>query len=123
MTHLSAHIPATDAGPPAIQRLDEIGWAIFFILTGVIWLLPEAQVPPGTWFMAIGLLLLGLNAIRALAKVPVSGFTTLLGTLVLVAGLAAFLGFELPILAIGLILFGFALLYRQVVGAKGPVIG
>ena len=115
MTHLSAHIPAADAGPPAIKRLDEIGWAIFFILTGVIWLFPEAQVPPGTWFIAIGLLLLGLNAIRAIAKVPVSGFTTLLGALALGVGLAALFGVELPIVAIGLILFGFALLYRQLV--------
>ena len=41
------------------KRLDNIGWAVFFILTGALWLVPESQVPPGTWFIGVGLLLLG----------------------------------------------------------------
>jgi hypothetical protein len=117
MTQVHAHIPAADAGPVFAKRIDEIGWALLFIVTGVIWLFPEAEIPPGTWFIAVGILLLGLNAIRAMAKVPVSGFTTLLGAMVLIAGLAALWGVELPLVALGLILFGLALLYRQLVSA------
>jgi phage shock protein PspC (stress-responsive transcriptional regulator) len=37
--------------------------------------------------------------------------------MVLIAGLAALWGVELPLVALGLILFGLALLYRQLVSA------
>lgn len=47
---------------------------MFLILTAVVWLFPETRVPPGTWLVGTGLLLLGLNAVRAISKVPVSGF-------------------------------------------------
>lgn len=117
MTELRAHLPATGAGPAFDKRLDTIGWAIFLILTGVIWLLPEGQVPRGAWFMATGILLLGLNAIRAYTRASISGFTTILGALALAAGLAAYWGVELPIFAIGMIVMGLAILLRQVVGS------
>jgi hypothetical protein len=115
MTQVHAQIPAADAGPAFAKRLDEIGWAVLLIVTGVIWLFPESQIPPGTWFIAVGILLLGLNAIRAMARVPVSGFTTLFGALALAGGLATLWGVELPIVALGLILFGLGLLYRQLI--------
>jgi hypothetical protein len=86
---------------------------VFLILTGALWLVPESQVPPGTWFLGIGLLLLGLNAVRAMSNVPVSGFSAILGVLALAAGISAFLGVELPIVAIGLILLGLGLLARE----------
>lgn len=112
-----AHVPVAcpDAGLAHGKRLDDIGWAIFLILTGVLWLFPESQVPPGTWLIGTGLLLLGLNAFRVIAKVPVSGFTTLLGTVALVAGLAAWWGIHLPLVALVLILLGVGILGRQLV--------
>lgn len=116
MTHLSAPIPSTDSGPGLSQRLDNVGWAIFLILTGIIWLFPEADVPPGTWFIATGILILGLSATRAMLDLPVSGFMTLLGALAVIAGFAALWGMELPLVAIALILLGAALLARQVFG-------
>lgn len=110
-----AHVPvaATGAGLALGKRLDDIGWAIFLILTGVLWLFPESQVPPGTWLIGTGFLFLGLNAIRVIIKVPVSGFTALLGTLALVAGLCILWGVYLPVVAIGLILLGLGILARQ----------
>jgi hypothetical protein len=99
------------------KRLDNIGWAVFFILTGALWLVPESEVPPGTWFIGVGLLLLGLNAVRRIGSLPVSGFGTILGVLALAAGVSAFLGIEVPIVAIGLILLGLGLLAREL-GAR-----
>jgi hypothetical protein len=112
-----SHVPiaSIDAGGARGKRLDGIGWAIFFILTGVLWLFPESQVPPGTWLIATGLLLLGLNAVRAFTKMPVSGFTTLLGALALAAGLTTLWGVDLPLLAIGLILLGVVILAGELV--------
>ena len=94
------------------KRIDAVGWAVFLILTGVVWLFPETRVPPGTWLVGTGLLLLGLNAVRAISKVPVSGFATVLGMLALAGGLGALWGVRLPLVAIGLILLGLGLLTR-----------
>lgn len=99
------------------RRLDNMGWAVFLILTGVLWLVPESQVPRGTWFIGIGFLLLGLNGVRVMSNVPVSGFGTILGLLALAAGISAFLGVEVPIVAIGLILLGLGVLVREL-GAR-----
>jgi hypothetical protein len=104
----------TPAGSQATgRRLDDVGWAVFFILTGALWLIPESQVPPGTWFIGVGLLLLGFNAVRRMSNLPVSGFGTVLGVLALAAGISAFLGVEAPIVAIGVILLGLGLLARE----------
>jgi len=115
MTHVTAHVPAHQAGPGFARKLDEFAWALFLIATGIIWLVSETEVPPGTWLMTTGILLLGLNAVRTVSNLPVSGFTTLLGALALVAGMAAFWGVELPLLALGLIVFGLAVLMRQMI--------
>lgn len=117
MTELHATIPATGDHPALTKRLDALGWAIFLILTGVIWLFPEREVPRGAWFMATGVLLLGLNAIRAYTRASISGFTTVLGGLALAAGLAAYWGVELPIFAIGTIVIGLAILLRELTGS------
>jgi cytosine/uracil/thiamine/allantoin permease len=111
----SAHTPvgSPDSGL-AHHHLDDIGWGLFLIMTGVIWLYPESQLPKGTWLIGTGLLFLGLNAVRALAKAPVSGFTTLLGTLALLAGLAASSDIHVPFAAICLILLGGGLLLRPI---------
>jgi hypothetical protein len=113
MTHARTAFGTTDSGHGLAKRLDNIGWALFFLMTGAVWLIPEGHVPPGKWLIGTGILLLGLNGIRALVRVRTSDFGTILGTLALAAGLSAFWGIRLPIAAIGLIVLGLALLGRE----------
>ena len=40
------------------RRLEGIGWGVLLISIGTIWLLPEKQVPQGSWLIAAGLILL-----------------------------------------------------------------
>jgi hypothetical protein len=94
------------------KRLDRFGWGLFLIMTGVIWLVPEQRVPPGTWLIGTGILLLGVNWIRHLKGIGVSGFTTFLGAVALAAGLGDALGMRLPILAICFIAIGASILLR-----------
>jgi len=35
-------------------RLGDIGWAVLLITIGTMWLLPEKQVPQGSWMIAAG---------------------------------------------------------------------
>ena len=60
-------------------------------MLGGQFLLKNANLPEGIWDVGIGLILLGLNVARYFNKIRMSGFTTFLGILALVGGLAQML--------------------------------
>lgn len=94
------------------KRLETIGWALFLIMIGGLGLVPAAQVPGGAWLIGVGLIMLGLNAARYLNGINMSGFSTFLGILALLSGLGDFLGLQLPLFPILLILIGANLLLK-----------
>lgn len=102
----------TSEKPALNRRLERIGWGLFLIMIGGIGLVPDEQIPEGTWLIGVGLIMLGLNAARSLNGVPMSGFTIVLGFLALASGIGDLLGIDLPIFAILLILIGANLLLR-----------
>ena len=55
-------------------------------------LVPDKTIPKGLWSIGIGVIMLGLNAARYLNKIRMSGFTTILGILALIGGIAELLG-------------------------------
>jgi hypothetical protein len=97
--------------------LEAIAWGAFFILWGITEMFKS--LPDGTGAVGIGLILLGLNAVRHFKGIATSGFTTTLGVLALVggglelAGAALSLPFELPVFAILLILLGVIILANE----------
>ncbi len=97
------------------KRLETIGWGLFLIMTGAIWLVPEQQVPQGTWLIGTGVLLLTLNGIRSLKGIGVNGFTTFLGAVALAAGLSGYFGVRLPLLAICFIVIGASIILKPLV--------
>ncbi len=88
------------------KRLERIGWGLFLLMIGGIGLVPDEQVPEGTWLIGVGLIMLGLNGARYLNGIKMSGFTIFLGVLALGSGISDFLGVDLPIFPILLILIG-----------------
>ena len=92
------------------DRLDQIGWGIFLVMLGTIWLLPH--VPSGTLLCGTGVLLLGLNAVRRQVGIHVSGISVVLGTVALAAGLAELAGVTLPLFPICLVIVGAILIVR-----------
>ncbi len=92
-------------------RLDNIGWGVFLLMTGVLWLMSSA-LPSGTWLVGTGILLLALNAVRYLKGMTLSLFTLVLGILALAGGLADLANMRLPLFALALVAFGLLLLVR-----------
>ena len=112
-THVFTAPPGTDPRRAEMdQRIDRIGWGLFFILIGGLWIVPEESVPEGTWLTAIGVLLLAVNAWRLASGLPLHLWTSIAGTFALLAGIGLFSGLDLPVLAIALILAGVATLAR-----------
>jgi hypothetical protein len=93
-------------------RLESVGWGVLLITIGTIWLLPEKQIPQGSWLIAAGLILLGLNIIRYFNGIRMSGFSLVLGTLALLAGAGKLFAWGLPLFAIALIAIGACMLLK-----------
>jgi hypothetical protein len=74
------------------KRLETIFWGLFLIMLGGWALIPGETVPKGAWSVAVGFLLLGLNAVRYFNKIYMSGFTTVLGILAIAGGIGDMLG-------------------------------
>jgi hypothetical protein len=100
------------------RRLEDIGWALFLIMIGALWLMPAGQVPEGTWLIGAGLIMVGINAVRYSNGIRMSGFTLILGTVALAGGLADFLGVKLPLFPILLTLIGVSIILRPSTPAK-----
>jgi hypothetical protein len=94
------------------KRLENFGWGVLLITIGTIWLVPEKQVPQGSWLIAAGLIMLGLNAIRYFNGIKMSGFSLVVGILALFAGVGEFFALNLPLLAIALIVIGACMLLK-----------
>ena len=93
-------------------RLEAIGWGLFLMIIGALWLIPDARVPHGTWLIAAGVIMIGVNAVRYLNDIRMSRASLLLGILALIFGVGAFLGLDLPFVAILLIVFGAGIILR-----------
>jgi hypothetical protein len=74
------------------KRLEGIGWGCFLIMLGGFALVPHETVAKGAWSIGVGVIMLGLNAARYFYKIKMSGFTTFLGILSLLGGIAELLG-------------------------------
>ena len=74
------------------KRLETIFWGLFLIMLGGWALIPGETIPKGAWSIAVGFLLLGLNAVRYFNKIRMSGFTTVLGILAILGGIGDMLG-------------------------------
>ena len=104
------------------RNLETMAWGALFIWWGLTELFQF--LPHGTGAIGIGLILLGLNVVRALNGVPASGFTSILGILALVmgglelAGSVLRLPFEIPVFAILLIVLGVIVLARELLRSR-----
>lgn len=85
----SKPVPVKDPEKAALnKRLETIFWGLFLIMLGGQFFFRNASLPDGTWEVGVGLILLGLNAARYFNGLRMSGFTTFLGIVALVGGLA-----------------------------------
>jgi hypothetical protein len=94
------------------KRLEAIGWGLFLIMLGGFGLVPSEQVPEGIWSIGVGVIMLGLNATRYYYGIRMSGFTTFLGVISLLSGVAQLLGMNSLDGALLLIILGAYLIFK-----------
>ena len=89
------------------RKLTLLAWALFFIMWGTLMVYENMFYEvPGAFKIGVGLILLGLNFTRYLKGIKVKKFTTGLGLVVIALGIGEIFGFEVPFLALILIVVG-----------------
>jgi hypothetical protein len=96
------------------SRLDAVGWGLFFLISGVVLLVPG--LPDGSWLVGVGALFLGLSAVRSTTGLPVSRFAVVVGMIAVAAGAVAIAGWTVPWFALLLVVCGLAIVAREFIG-------
>lgn len=111
---MAGHAAASGNASPAQldHRLNDIGWGLLLVLTGVVWLVPDQRVPEGAWLLGVAAILLGVNAVRYARHIAVSGFAVALGLAALLAAFSRMWRTDVPVLAICLLVIGASLVLR-----------
>jgi len=92
--------------------LETASWGVFFVGLGAILAVQSIYKIDikGGIFTTIGLVLIGLNALRYQRQIPMSKFTLFIGVLTLLIGISDFVGFKLPVFETILIMIGLFIL-------------
>ena len=112
MTTETRSVPVTANSGQLDRRLHDIGWGLLLMLTGTIWLVPAERVPEGAWLLGVAAILLGVNVVRYLKHITVSGFSIVLGLAALLAALSRIWRTDLPVLAICFLVIGGSLVVK-----------
>jgi hypothetical protein len=86
------------------RRLESLGWGLFLIMIGGLWLIPN--VPEGVWLIGVGVILLGLNGVRYLYGIRMRMFSMVLGLAAIGLGVGIWLGLGWQVWPIVLIVIG-----------------
>ena len=98
-------------------KLVKLSWALFLILIGGSWMLESLNKIDnsqkwGIIYAGSGFILLLLNLMRIAWKMNISKFTTWLGTIGLLFGIAKFINFNLSIWAAAILILGLIMLFE-----------
>ena len=112
--------PTPPAPPPAIdpekaalnKRLETMAWGLFLIMLGGFMFIPETVISKGAWSIGVGIIMLGLNAVRYTKGIKMSGFTTFLGIISLIGGVLQIIALQNAEGAILLIVLGAYLIVK-----------
>ncbi len=88
------------------KRLDSIGWGLFLIMIGGLWLAPDGLVPEGSWLIGTGVIILVMIGVRYLYGIKISGFWLVMGIVALAFGISDVFGLNIPVFPILLIIIG-----------------
>ncbi len=110
----------TDESAVLNKRLEDAGWGLFLAMIGILWLVPDAIVPQGTWMVGAGLILVAVNIIRYAKDIPISGFSTWLGIFAIGAGLVSIAGVHVPLFPLFLVAIGLVILVKALMPPSTP---
>ena len=105
----------SDAEKDLAQKLDSIGWALFFIWLGVSFL---ADLGVGYGLLGVGIITIGMQFVRRVYALKAQGFWLVIGLLFIIGACGEIFEVEIPIVPIVLILAGISIIYSLTIGKR-----
>ena len=102
------------------KRINAIGWALFFVMIGCLWLVPGEILPESTWLIGAGLIMLGTNYFRYVNGIKPITFTIIIGILALITGIGSIMGIEVPVFPILIIFIGISIIFGHLTEKNHP---
>jgi hypothetical protein len=99
------------------QRLDDVGWALFFVWIGVALLI---DVGWGWGLLGVAAIILGQAVIRRTKKLAIDGLWVAVGIMFLAGGLWELFRVSWPLVPVLIIGCGLALLWSALRGRRAP---
>ncbi|MCK4694459.1 MAG: hypothetical protein KAT74_01790 [Candidatus Cloacimonetes bacterium] len=94
------------------ERFNNMGWGLFIVMIGIIWLVPDELIPDGTFLIGVGVILLGMSLVKHLSGLRSYGAMIFLGILALAFGLGDLLGIDVPLIPILLVIWGLSIIFN-----------
>lgn len=92
-----------------LDKINGIGFALLIVMIGGLLLIPKGTLPETTWLVGVGLIMIGCNVARRLKGIGLCQCTTVLGILLLIAGILGLFGITFPVFPVLLIIFGISI--------------
>jgi len=94
------------------RLIENLSWAAFILLVGLVLIMP-GDTPDGTWYLFIGLILIAMNIGKLAMNIPVSFLTLGSGIVLSIAGMAEYLGVDVPLGPVILIIVAVLIMIRS----------
>lgn len=101
-----------------LDRINGISFAAFLVMTGVLWLIPKGILPKASWLIGLGVIMLGSNVARQMNGITLSHGSSILGIIILLAGVCGLLGIAFPVFPIAAIVIGLSIAIGIISGGK-----
>ena len=98
------------------EQLDSLGFAVFFIMVGVLWLLPAGRLPEDSWLIGFALIVFIISIIKYFNNIKVDWFFIVMAFVALAFGLDQYIGIQLSFFPIVFILIGVSILFGLIFG-------
>lgn len=99
------------------KLIENLSWAAF-ILVLAFFLLFRSNVPDGLWYIALGVILIAMNLGKAIINVPLSLMTFGAGVIILLVGVSDYLGVDVSLGPIILIVIAASIALRSIMGYR-----
>jgi hypothetical protein len=98
------------------ERVDRVGWSLFFVWMGIAFL---ADVGWGVGLLGVGVITLGVQAVRKHYALKLHGFSIVVGCLCALGGVSELFEVPIDLAPILCVLLGITLLVSTLAGRSG----
>lgn len=100
------------------QKLAAVGWGLFLIWVGAGFLF---NIGWGAGLIGVGIITLGMQAIRSASGLPLEGFWLVVGAMFLLGGIAETFALNLPVVPLVVLAVGIIVIWSVVGGRHDPM--